>query len=326
MLYYQTIAWSVNFGLREYLDSTIAYQVFRTLPPDHQASSGLDFLLSAIPVNPYNILLTDAAVATASSPREVVRVCQTVEPMVTAVDRPGCPKDGYYLSNLRAGVYSRLSKLPVPEDVTEAKEILAWLPADAIEEVIHYTIAIDGLSPVATRVKTDLVPKHFAAGLARTEADCDRMARTVNAVAARIPDKKARKQWAEDCLKSAVGREAYLGRKDKITVDATAAALAKLAGTKLPAEDVLQPPVLTAVATGFGKHLDSPRDAKEAGKHAARLTAVAAQIKDPARRTAWLESLAAAIKGRETFPAGKKTLRDPSADAIGKLLAAQPAS
>jgi hypothetical protein len=152
------------------------------------------------------------------------------------------------------------------------------------------------------------------------------MARTVNAVAARIPDKKARKQWAEDCLKSAVGHEAYLGRKDKISVDATAAALAKLAGTKLPAEDVLQQPVLTAVSIAFGKHLDSPRDAKEAGKYAARLTAVAAQIKDPARRTAWLESLAAAIKGRETFPAGKKTLRDPSADAIGKLLAAQAAS
>ena len=326
MLYYQTIAWSVNFGLREYLDSTIAYQVFRTLPPDQQATSGLDFLLSAIPVNPYNILLTDAAVATASSPREFVRICQTVEPLVTAVDRPGCPKDGHYLSNLRAGVYSRLSKLPVPEDVAVAKEILAWLPADAIEEVIHYTIAMDGLESVATRVKTDLVPKHFAAGLARTEADCDRMARTVNAVGARIPDKKARKQWAEDCLKSAVGREAYLGRKDKITVDATAAALAKLAGAKLPAEDVLQQPVLTAVADAFGKYLDSPRDAKEAGKHAARLTAVAAQLKDPARRTAWLESLAAAIKGRETFPAGKKTLRDPSADVIGKLLAAQAAS
>lgn len=325
MLYYQTIGWAVNFGLREYLDSTIAYQVFKGLPPERQAASGVDFLLSAIPANPYNILLTDAAVAMASSPRDVVRVCQTVEPLVAAVNRPGCPKDGYYLSNLRAQVYSRLSKLPVPKDAAVAKEILAWLPNDAIEPVVHYTVAIDGLDAVVSRTKTDLLPKHFAAGLARTDADCERMAATVNAVAARIPDKKARKQWAADCLKTSVGHEAYLGRKDKITVDATTAALAKQAGAKPPAEDVLQQPVLTAIAADFRNRLTAPRDAKEAGKCAARLTAVAGQIKDPVRRTAWLESLAAAIKGHEMFPVGKKTLRDPSADTIRKLLATPPA-
>lgn len=326
MLYYQTIGWAVNFGLREYLDSTIAWQVFKTLPPDRQAANGLSFLLSAIPVNPYNILLTDAALATAAVPRDVVRVCKTVEPLVAAVNRPGCPKDGYYLTNLRAQAYSRIASLPVPADPSVAKEILAWLPNDAVEPVVHYSIAIDGLDAVTSRTKTTLLPKHLAAGLARTDAACAGLTTTLNAVAARIPDKKARKQWAAACWQTTAGHEAYLGRKDKITVDPAVAALAKLAGAKLPAEEAIQQPVLVAVAQEGKTRLASPRNAKDAARFAAKVTAIAAQITDPARRRAWLESLAATLKGHETFPAGKKTQRDPAADAILKLLATPAAS
>jgi hypothetical protein len=285
----------------------------------------VDFLLSAIPVNPYNILLTDAAVATAASPRDVVRVCQTVEPLVAAVNRPGCPKDGHYLTNLRAQVYGRIANLPVPADPAVAREILAWLPDDAVEPVVHYSIGIDGLDAVTSRTRTTLLPQYLAAGLARTDAASAGMAAMVNAVAARIPDKPARKAWAADCWKITAGHEVYLGRKDKITVDPAVAALAKLSGAKLPAEDVLQQPVLAAVSVEFKSRLTTPRNAREGTRFAAKLDAVAGQIKDPAVRRTWLEGLAAAIRGHETFPAGKNTQRDPAADVVRKLLAAVPA-
>jgi hypothetical protein len=64
------------------------------------------------------------------------------------------------------------------------------------------------------------------------------------------------------------------------------------------------------------------RDAKEAKRFAATLTTVAGQLKDPAQTRAWLDKLAAIIKGHEEFPAGRdKSQRDPTEDAIANLLA-----
>lgn len=322
MLYYQTIGWAVNFGLQAYLDSTIAWQCYRALPAAERQTAGSNLLRDGIGLNPYNILLTDAAIADPTTPQAVIDNCRAIEQQLATVTRPGCPKDGHYLDTIRSRTGARLAKLPVPADPAAARAALAFLTAVKNPDpaaVVPYRIALDGLEVVTAETLAAL-RAHLATGNARSDADCARLAATLNAVASHIPDKNARTSWAAACWAETKGRETYLGGKDRITTDASVTALAKLAGAKLPPPAELQHSAANGLTEELKARLAAPRNPKEAARFAARLTAVAGQLTDPDWSRTWLQGLAAAIQGNETFPIGRQTRRDPVADAITKLL------
>jgi hypothetical protein len=322
MLYYQTIAWAVNFGLQSYLDSTIAYQLFRTLPEADRTAHGLDLLDSALARNPFNILLADAAQAQAATPQDQIRFWHGFQRRLAAVTQPGCPKDGLYNQTVRANLFAKIAKLPVPADSAAVRNVLAFLRQEQCpnpEALVVYQIAVEGLPRVAAQTQTAF-REHLAS--ARTDASCQTMAAAVTALTTRMPDIKLRTRWTTECWKTVAGRECYLGAKDKLLVDPAVAALAKLCAQKLRPEAELHQPVLDQLTVALKTRVTGTRDAKEAKRFAATLTTVAGQLKDPAQTRAWLDKLAAIIKGHEEFPAGRdKSQRDPTEDAIANLLA-----
>jgi hypothetical protein len=327
MIHYQTIGWAVNYGLQSYLDSTLAYQMFRALPETTRAAHGQELLESGLALNPYNILLADAAQAHAATPQAQIRFWKSFQQAVSGAEKPGCPQDGLYNQTVRSGMFARIAKLPVPADTSVARAVLAFLreePCTDAEALVSYQVALGGIETVV-RETGSAFRKHLAS--ARTEPACRMMAGTITAVAGRIDDKKIRSRWTSQLWEEIRGRENYFGPKHKILIDDSAAALAKLSRVKLLPEPQRIQPLLDTVINDLKSHVAGERQPKSCKEFANRITAVAKQIKDPAQSMAWLEAMSKAIAGREQYPVKNgKPQQDPSAAAITQLLAASAAA
>ena len=128
MVYHQSIAWGINYGLRSYMDATIAHEVFRLLPAELKQVEGVKFLESGISMNPYHFLLIDAAQdATTSAQRHIRLWKRFVSALSSAGDRPGCPTDGLYNKTVKGRMFALMANFPVPKEKKSAREILTFL-------------------------------------------------------------------------------------------------------------------------------------------------------------------------------------------------------
>ncbi len=150
MVYHQSVAWAVNHGVRSYLDSTMAYAVFRLLPEDQRRTRGVKLLESGLALNPYNFLLVDAAQNTAATPQEQMRFWKSFQRALTSSGgKPGCPTEGLYNTTVKNKMFARIAKLPVPEDRRAVGEVLAFLEEEKCDipaALAAYRLALDGLS------------------------------------------------------------------------------------------------------------------------------------------------------------------------------------
>lgn len=326
MIYYQTIGWAVNFGLQSYLDSSLAYQMFRTLPEADRAAHGLELLASGLALNPYNIVIADAAQAEAATPETQLAFWKTFDGVIAAVNKPGCPKDPLYLKTVRNGMFARISKLPIPADPAAARRVLAFLIEQQCTDasaLVSYQVSLEGIETVA-RLTESALKAHL--GSDRSDDSCRLMAGTVTAVAARISDKAQRSKWALGLWSEIQGHENYVGPRNKIQTDDTVVALAKLTGRKPAAESVLMQPVLDKIAVELATHVAGSRNPKSCKEFDGRISAVAKQLKDSNQLRTWLEALSKTLKGRETYQlANGKAQQDPCAGTIIQLLAAMAA-
>ena len=325
MLYYQTIAWAMNHGFQSWLDSMVCFRMFQDLADTGPSDQRIGLLEQALALNPYNIVLADAAQAAIPTPEGQFAFLGKWKNSLAAAAKPGCPATGLYPDTLRDRAFDRIARLPVPADTAAARGILNQLVAADCSHapaLITYRIAIDGLDKVLRDTEKDLTT-HLAG--TRTESSSAFMAATLETVANRIQEKSKRAEWLKARRAAIEGHESFLGAKDKIVTDASATFLAKATRQKLRESKDLVQPVLDQVASLFRAHVAGTRDAKSSQAMANRLKSIAKQIKDTAQARAWLNDLAAAIEGKASFagPRGKPT-EDPSARTIRDLLAALP--
>ncbi|MEO5716356.1 MAG: hypothetical protein ABIT37_22945 [Luteolibacter sp.] len=320
MIYYMTVAWGVNHGLQSYLDSCLAYQFFNQIPAQDKIDHGTTLLESAIALNPYNLLITDAALAGIPSATDQVRVWNAFKSAIGKTGKPGCPQDEIHIETVRNKLFAQLAKLPVPADKSDAIQIMALLRAESCrnaQTMVVYQCALDGVT-ATVRQTSDSFAKHLQS--ARTDKDCIYMADTLNAVAGQIADKKLRDQWALARWQELQGHETYL-EKTTVRTDTSMTALAKLAGQKPDAESKRLQPLLNTLGRDFQKHVAGVRTPATCNQFAGTIGSVARQIKDPVQSRAWIEGLGGVIRGKESYTLpNKKQQADPSAAVIAKLL------
>ncbi|MGD0089031.1 MAG: hypothetical protein ABSE73_03855 [Planctomycetota bacterium] len=333
MVYHQSIAWAVNAGFQSYLDSTLAFDLFRLLPEADRKAHGQELVESGLAINPFNFLLADAGQALVAAPQAQIHLWTALEAALAATgQKPGCPANSLYSQTVKEHLFEKLAKLPVPADKTAAGEIYKFLQNEKCgnpEALSCYQIAVEGEAAMLARTEAAF-KTHLAS--ARNEASCELMAEAIQAAARHIADQKQRTQWLLDRWQEIVGHEDYFGKKNAILTDAAASALAKLTGNKLRPENALFQPLLVKVASDFKTHVQGERTVKGCGNVSALIAAVAPQINDEIQKRQWLEVLSKIITGHEEYAAkvpikggkGKteeKRLRDESADTIAKLLA-----
>ncbi len=324
MIYHQTIAWAVNYGLQPYVDSTIAYQINRLLPVAVK-SRGLDVLESGLSLNPYNVLLADAGVETAKDAPSEIRFWKAYKSAQAAkTAKPGCPSDALYEATVRESFFRALTKMPVPE-MKSAREVYAFLKAENCDNpdvVAAYQSFVEGMPALLAHTTADL-RAHVTS--VRTDESCAIMSGAVQAAARLITDKKQRAQWVAERWQDIDGHEYYFNHKNLVATDPTAAALAKLAGRKLRPENEMLTALLDQTIARLKSSIDGEREPKGCQQLAAQIAACGEQIKDAAQRRQWGERLSKLIAGHEEFVPKSakrgKAHRDPCADAVAKLLA-----
>lgn len=325
MVYHESIAWAINFGFQNYLDSAMAYDLFRLLPEADRKAHGQALVESALALNPYNFLLVDAGLSHASTPSAQIHLFQALQnALATAANKPGCPTDGLYNQTVLKSVFANLARLPVPADKAQAGSVYTFLQnqkCDNPDALALYQLTIEGLPAVLSRTQAD-----FSAYLtsARTKEASAAMAQAIMAAAKLIHDKAQKKQWALDRLQDIQGHEMYFGKDNVILVDAAAPALAKMAGTKLRPESELTAALLEQITVTLKAEVAGPREPKACRVLAAQIAAAGRQVTDEGQKRPWAQDLAQVIAGHEEFtpPNARKNakpLRDPCADAIADL-------
>jgi hypothetical protein len=333
MVYHQSIAWAVNHGVKAFGDSTMAHVIYRLLGESERKAGGKTLLTSALAINPYNFLVTDAAQVAAATPVEQVDFWRTFQTLLTAAGvKAGCKPDGLYSKTVKTKVFASIAKLPVPNDKPAAKEIYAFLQSekcDAPAALVKYRLAAEGLAKLLTRTEAEykkhLIDTRAAASTANDTA-CRKMTEAIKSTAAAIKDKKKRTQWALGLWKQSEGREKYFGRHMRVNTDRAVSTVAGLAGKRLPKDPQLMQNLLDRLAAELKKSITGQRDIKNCRLLAAKIKAAAKYTKDPAQKRKWVQVMSKTITGRETFKpktAKKKAkpLRDPCADTIKALLA-----
>jgi len=336
MVYHQSVAWAVNYGVQSYLDSTMVYAVFRLLPEADRQTQGLKLLESGLALNPYNFLLVDAAQDIAATPQEQIRFWRSfLATLTSSAGKPGCPTEGLYNTTVKNRMFARIAKLPVPEDKGTVREVLALLEEEKCDipaALVAYRLALDGLPALLLSTKRDFA-NHLNVVQTRAsrenDTDCKMMADAIKATADRIEDGKQRKQWALGLWKQGQGHEKYFGHNYRVATHPALPLLARLSGQEMAPEGELVGPVLERVAAELEESVAGARNIKECRVLAAKIKAVGNFLKDPDQKRAWFEGLSKAIAGKETFkPANAKKnakpTRDPCADTIKQNLQSTP--
>jgi hypothetical protein len=328
MVYHQSVAWAVNYGVSSYLDSTIAYAVFRLLPEIQRPTHGVKLLESGLALTPYNFLLVDAAQNAAATPQQQIRFWKSfLATLNSAADKPGCPTEGLYNTTVKNKMFARIASLPVPENPAAIAEVLAFLEEEKCDlpaALVAYHRARDGLPALLRNTERDFV-EHLNVVQTRAsrqnDIDGKRTADTIKAAANCIEDRKQRQQWALGLWNQGQGHEKYFGHKYRVATHPALPLLARLSGQRMPPEPELIRPVLERVAAELEDSVTGVRNINDCRILAAKIEAVGNALKDAEQKRTWLEGLSQTIAGKEDFqPADAREnappTRDPCADKI----------
>ena len=124
MVYHQADAWAVNAGFDNFLETLVAWQIYRAMPESAKKANGLTFLADAATRNPFNLNLSEAAWSLGGTPKQQLDYFRTVETAYKSkAEKAGAPKDGHFHNTLRAGTIKAIDALPRTEDPILSKEI-----------------------------------------------------------------------------------------------------------------------------------------------------------------------------------------------------------
>lgn len=111
MIYNQSIGWAMNVGFPAFLDTQVAYDVFRMMPAKDRAKHGSALLGDALAMNPFNISLAEAGIKAAPTVKETLTFFATTRKLAEAATEKAGAKP-LYLRQLAKFADARVKALP----------------------------------------------------------------------------------------------------------------------------------------------------------------------------------------------------------------------
>lgn len=134
MVYHQSVAWAVNYGMNEYMDSLMALTLYKELSEDEKKEHGIALLKSGLGINPYSFALVDAMQELANTPQQQIETWNAYKSiMASAKSKPGCPKEGLYNHTVQKNMFTKIAKLPVPDNKSVVSEVYEALKSEGCE-------------------------------------------------------------------------------------------------------------------------------------------------------------------------------------------------
>ncbi len=332
MVYQQSIAWAVNYGMPEYMDSMKAFWLYKMLPDDLRGGYGLKLLRSGVNLNPYNYVVVEQVLTDAGAIEILQAFLEHFTTTVTAVQKQGCPSDGLYNTTVKDQVFSKIVKLPLPNNKNELQYLYEYLlkqgcqKQDVIVKVMNEIYGLDTLQHITYKkfvqhLRSRDIPSNEVDKVSRLMAD------QIKATASYIKNKDAKKAWGQRLLKRAYNNEKYFDSKYRLVTDPSVVEAARLAGKKFDDEQALVKPVLYNLAVQLENSVCGVRTAKSCKDLSQKINGAfnVATKNDSAYAQEWLMQMQNIIQGKESYiPADvkkrAKQQRDPCAETIKKLL------
>lgn len=126
---------AVNLGNKSFLESIVAYRLYKALPDADREKYGFEFLASALTHNPFNVALAQEVLTAPKDSATLVKLWQRFSAAVLSnAAKAGEAKDGgLYLKSVRSVMTDHLAKLPEPSDRTLARVASALIKQRADE-------------------------------------------------------------------------------------------------------------------------------------------------------------------------------------------------
>lgn len=238
MVWHQAVAWGVNAGLADFVDTLVLRRVYDAMPPEARASSCVPFTKAALGRSVYAIADIEAALAAAPDAATALAIGDVFRDKLAAVDKAG--ERGLYRDTVRDLVFHRVLALPAPTTAKAHAELLADLEKQdcALPALLaRCWRGIDGDKGFAHHC-TDAAKKWLASPKRGTDKHAaDAFAAAIDEWGKSVPD-AGRKAWAEAVLAAFAGKEALGGKgKAKGKIDPAVVVLCKMAGREVPKSD-----------------------------------------------------------------------------------------
>lgn len=304
----------VNYGLLPFLDTEIALAIDQRLPAATPATARCALLESAFDINPYNLKVVSGILSGRTHPVELVKFARKFDAVLAAVEKPGCPKQGYYNTAMRSVLDGRLASLPLPKDTADLRAVAEFLNDRGDAIWLKYQLADMTLPDLKSRLAAEL--KASIEGK-REPQGCQLLSDRIATAGGAIKNLKERQAWAVQLLGIVGDRTMYTvgeGRKAREYADPCAVALRTLAGNSPDAR------------AGFEKDLRAAvggvRTPASCDLLCKRMDAITAAMRNPKERKAWADALRDIMDGHETYAAPNaptKPLLDPLVSRIYAL-------
>jgi hypothetical protein len=308
MVYHQSTAWAVNQGMDAFNRSTIAYRLFQLLPEEQQKAYGILMLYSGLALNPYNMLLIDAAQEVAGQPGHQMLVWKQFEKTLQDYQPKGdAPTKGLYPDFIRDRMFRNIAKLPPPENPEEAKKVLKFLQENECTDgaaITKYQVALQGIETWQGQLLEEF-KKHLADIRAQASPANDTAAQFMDGqitfILAAIQDRNKRKLAAQTFAEAATGKEMYFGNRTKLSVHPAMAKLYRAAGKKLPDNPEMAVSMMVYLETEAHDLLTNGRTQENTKALAIKLRSTLAQLPDDDAKQTWAGKLLQHFEGKEKF-------------------------
>ncbi len=331
MIYHQTIAYAVNYGLNSYLDSMMAHGVFELLPEPVQKEKGAKLLASGLAINPYNFTLVDSSMNLAQTPYAQVSFWNVYQKQMAAIgEKSGCPTDGLYNKTVKNNMFSKMLKMPVPDDKPKLAALYKFLQkekCDNTDLMALYQLKLMGPSKLLASTKREfknqleLMQSSISKENDKTSAKINE---TIKAAADMVKNDKLKKKWALAMWDIIKGNEKYFGQKNDIYTNQSVATLASLAQKEVPSEEEMIQSLLKKICSELKESVSGKRNLKKCEVLAKKIRIAETKVTDSRQKNNWLHSLAKVLKGKDKFKERSnlkvKEVTDPCATTVAKLL------
>jgi hypothetical protein len=283
----------VNYGLLPFLESQIALAISERLPAATPAGSRHSLLQSAFEINPYNFRVVSSILTGLTNSGDLVRFARSFEATLSAVNKPGCPKQGCYSSAVQKALEVQLTRLPPPADPADLNAVIAFLDNRGDALWLRYQLVSRGLPELKDRLTAEL--KASLEGN-RTPQGCQLLSNRIAATGGAIKDLKERQDWAAELLSILGDRTMYTvgeGRKAREYADPCSIALRTLAGNSPGARAGFEQDLRAAV--------EGVRTAAGCDLFCKRMDAITGAMCYPKERKAWADALLDIMDGHETY-------------------------
>lgn len=234
MLHHQSVCWAVNHGFPSFLEALALRRSHDALSEDERAQGALQLVRDGLELNPWALVLPEAAVRDASDARALVAV---VDALQEGLERLGkLEEHPLYVSTLRDMAHARIDGLPSPATEEERTLLLQALErqgctqADLLARLWKETGGHDGFVAHCRAAVEDYLS---SPARARSKRESERFLARLKAWEKSAGGGTRKKAWARELLVAFADRE-QLVIGGKSSIDPCVTHLRKLAGVEMP--------------------------------------------------------------------------------------------